>query len=48
MGEGEVEVRVYEGVKHGWTTRADLEDARQREARDEAVRQVVGWFDRFL
>ncbi|KAI0330462.1 alpha/beta-hydrolase [Cubamyces sp. BRFM 1775] len=48
LGEDEVEVRVYEGVKHGWTTRANLDDPKQREARDEAVRQVVGWFERFL
>ncbi|KAH9889937.1 alpha/beta-hydrolase [Cubamyces lactineus] len=48
LREDQVEVRVYEGVKHGWTTRANLADPKQREARDEAVKQVVGWFDRFL
>ncbi|KAI0667760.1 alpha/beta-hydrolase [Trametes maxima] len=43
-----VEVVVYEGVQHGWTTRADLADERQRKARDDAVKQVVGWFEKYL
>ena len=47
-GLKEVEVRVYEGVNHGWTTRADLNDEVQKKARDDAVGQVVGWFEKYL
>lgn len=43
-----VEVRVYEGVNHGWTTRADLNDEVQKKARDDAMEQVVGWFEKHL
>ncbi|KAI0826828.1 Alpha/Beta hydrolase protein [Trametes gibbosa] len=48
LGEGDVEVVVYEGVQHGWTTRANLTDERQRKARDDAVEQVVRWFEKYL
>ncbi|KAI0373680.1 alpha/beta-hydrolase [Pilatotrama ljubarskyi] len=47
-GLEDVEVRVYEGVQHGWTTRADLKDEKQKKARDDAVEQVVGWFEKYL
>ncbi|KAI0357503.1 alpha/beta-hydrolase [Trametes cingulata] len=47
-GLQDVEVRVYEGVQHGWTTRADLKDEKQKKARDDAVEQVVGWFEKYL
>ena len=46
--ESDVEVVVYEGVNHGWTTRADLADTVQRKARDDAVDQVVRWFEKHL
>ncbi|KAI0629738.1 alpha/beta-hydrolase [Trametes polyzona] len=47
-GLEDVEVVVYEGVQHGWTTRADLADEKQKKARDDAVEQVVRWFERYL
>ncbi|KAI8994230.1 alpha/beta-hydrolase [Trametes punicea] len=47
-GMRDVQVVVYEGVRHGWTIRANLADPRQRKARDDAVRQVVGWFEKYL
>ncbi|KAI0647818.1 alpha/beta-hydrolase [Trametes meyenii] len=47
-GLKDVEVVVYEGVQHGWTTRANLADEKQKKARDDAVKQVVGWFDKYL
>ncbi|KAI9058113.1 alpha/beta-hydrolase [Trametes sanguinea] len=47
-GMADVEVVVYEGVKHGWTTRANLANPVQKKARDDAVKQVVGWFERHL
>ena len=47
-GLKDVEVKVYEGVNHGWTTRADLNDAVQKKARNDAVEQVVGWFEKYL
>ncbi|KAI0699932.1 alpha/beta-hydrolase [Cerioporus squamosus] len=47
-GLKDVEVVVYEGVHHGWTTRANLADEKQKQGRDNAVKQVVGWFEKYL
>ncbi|TBU61190.1 dienelactone hydrolase family-domain-containing protein [Dichomitus squalens] len=47
-GLKDVEVRVYEGVNHGWTSRANLSAEVQAKAKEEAVRQVVGWFEKYL
>lgn len=47
-GLKDVEVVVYEGVHHGWTVRANLADEKQKQARDNAVKQVVGWFEKYL
>ena len=47
-GLQDVEVRVYEGVHHGWTSRANLDDEVQAKAKEDAVRQVVGWFEKYL
>ncbi|KAH9924297.1 alpha/beta-hydrolase [Epithele typhae] len=44
----EVEVVVYDGVEHGWTTRADLKDPVQRKARDDVVSQVLTFFTKYL
>ena len=47
-GLEDVEAVVYEGVHHGWTTRANLADEKQKQGRDNAVKQVVGWFEKYL
>ncbi|EIW59422.1 alpha/beta-hydrolase [Trametes versicolor FP-101664 SS1] len=47
-GLKDVEVVVYDGVHHGWTTRANLADEVQKKARNDAVEQVVGWFEKYL
>ena len=47
-GLKDVEAVVYEGVHHGWTTRANLADEKQKQGRDNAVKQVVGWFEKYL
>lgn len=47
-GLKDVQVVVYDGVHHGWTTRANLADETQKKARDDAVEQVVGWFEKYL
>ncbi|EIW59430.1 alpha/beta-hydrolase [Trametes versicolor FP-101664 SS1] len=47
-GLKDVQVVIYDGVHHGWTTRANLADKVQRKARDDAVEQVVGWFEKYL
>ena len=46
-GLEDVEAVVYEGVHHGWTTRANLADEKQKQGRDNAVKQVVGWFEKY-
>ncbi|KAH9889927.1 alpha/beta-hydrolase [Cubamyces lactineus] len=48
LREGDVEVRVYKGAKHGWTTRANLDVPEEKAARDEAIKQVVDWFEKYL
>ncbi|KAH9851689.1 alpha/beta-hydrolase [Lenzites betulinus] len=48
LKEEDVEVVVYDGVHHGWTTRANLADEGQKKARDQAVEQAVGWFKKYL
>lgn len=47
-GLKDVEVVVYDGVHHGWTTRANMADEVQKKARNDAVEQVVRWFDKYL
>ncbi len=47
-GLKDIEVVVYEGVSHGWAVRANLADEKQKQARDNAVKQVVGWFEKYL
>ena len=47
-GMKDVEVKVYEGVHHGWTCRGDMADEVQRKAREDAVEQVVDWFGKYL
>ncbi|TFK91858.1 alpha/beta-hydrolase [Polyporus arcularius HHB13444] len=47
-GLKDIEVVVYEGVSHGWAVRANLADEKQKQARDDAVKQVVGWFEKYL
>lgn len=50
-GEGEglsYQMTLYSGVSHGFATRADLSDERQRWAKEEAVRQAVRWMGRFV
>jgi len=46
--EGVYEVRVYEGVGHGFAIRASREKKEEDEAAGEAARQAVEWFKRFL
>ncbi|KAF9807351.1 hypothetical protein IEO21_08263 [Rhodonia placenta] len=43
-----VEVRVYDGVNHGWTIRCNMDDPKQREARDDAKERAIGWFEKYL
>jgi len=40
-------VQVFSGVSHGFGTRADLAIENQRWAKEESVRSIVGWFNRF-
>ncbi|KAJ7773264.1 alpha/beta-hydrolase [Mycena metata] len=47
-GSIDAEVVIYDGVQHGFTTRADLRDETKKKARDSAVDQVVDWFKRYL
>ncbi|KAI0712480.1 alpha/beta-hydrolase [Earliella scabrosa] len=47
-GLADVQVVVYEGVEHGWTIRGDMSNPTQKKARDQAVQQVVGWFEKHL
>ena len=47
-GLADVQVVVYEGVEHGWTIRGDMSNPTQKNARDQAVQQVVGWFEKHL
>ncbi|KAI0754699.1 alpha/beta-hydrolase [Daedaleopsis nitida] len=47
-GLKDVEVKVYVGVNHGWTIRVNMAIEEQKKGRDEAVKQVVNWFDKYL
>ena len=47
-GLSDVQVVVYEGVEHGWMIRGDMSNPTQKNARDQAVQQVVGWFEKHL
>ncbi|KAL2264261.1 hypothetical protein VTK26DRAFT_9037 [Humicola hyalothermophila] len=42
------QVTLFSGTQHGFAVRADLEDAEQRFAKEEAFLQAVRWFDRFV
>lgn len=42
------QVVLYGGVSHGFGTRADLSDKRQKFAKEQAFIQAVQWFDHHL
>jgi len=42
------QMTLYSGVAHGFATRADLSDERQRWAKEEAAMQAIRWMDRFV
>ena len=46
--KGGYEVKIYEGVGHGFAVRASREKEEEDEAAGEAARQAVEWFKRFL
>ncbi|KAM5533907.1 hypothetical protein V8D89_012447 [Ganoderma adspersum] len=47
-GLKDVEVKVYEGINHGWAVRSNLEVEREKKAFEETLQQVVGWFEKHL
>ena len=47
-GLKDVEVRVYEGINHGWAVRSNLEVEREKKAFEEVLQQVVSWFEKYL
>ncbi|OSX59650.1 hypothetical protein POSPLADRAFT_1075258 [Postia placenta MAD-698-R-SB12] len=47
-GLTEVEMHVYDGVNHGWTLRCNMEDPKQKAAREEAKERAIGWFEKYL
>ena len=42
------EVRVYEGQIHGFALRSDWSSEKDKEAMDEAARQGIAWFGKYL
>ncbi|KAN0099659.1 alpha/beta-hydrolase [Hyaloscypha variabilis] len=46
--EASYEVRVYRGVGHGFAVRASKEKKEEEEPAEEAARQAVEWFKRYL
>ncbi|KAG6848729.1 hypothetical protein H0H93_014564 [Arthromyces matolae] len=40
-------ISVFSGVSHGFATRCNLEIENERWAKEEAARQIIGWFTRF-
>ncbi|KAG6908085.1 hypothetical protein DXG01_006220 [Tephrocybe rancida] len=40
-------ISVFSGVLHGFATRCNLEIENERWAKEEAARQIIGWFTRF-
>ncbi|EED78107.1 predicted protein, partial [Postia placenta Mad-698-R] len=47
-GLTEVAMHVYDGVNHGWTLRCNMEDPKQKAAREEAKERAIGWFEKYL
>lgn len=48
MGEMGNEVRVYEGAKHGFAIRTHPENKEEMKSADEAEKQALEWFGRWL
>ncbi|KAG6830477.1 hypothetical protein H0H92_000484 [Tricholoma furcatifolium] len=46
-GKATYHISVFSGVSHGFATRCNLEIENERWAKEEAARQVIGWFTRF-
>lgn len=44
----ESEVRVYEDQIHGWSLRGDFSSEKDKKAMDEAQRQGIEWFEKYL
>lgn len=42
------QINLYSSVSHGFATRADLSDKRQKYAKEQAFLQAVQWFDFYL
>jgi len=49
-GEGKLmyQMSLYGGVAHGFATRGDLSDERQKWAKEAAFKQAVEWFERWV
>ena len=44
----ETEIRIYEGAIHGFALRGDWSNDREKEVMDEATKQGVEWFAKYL
>jgi dienelactone hydrolase len=42
------QINLYSGTEHGFSVRGDLDDKKQRFAKEQAFLQAVEWFDEFL
>lgn len=42
------QMSLYGGVAHGFATRGDLKDERQKWAKEAAFKQAVEWFERWV
>lgn len=46
--EKDYQINLFSGVHHGFAVRGDLNDEKQRFAKEQAFAQAVAWFKRHL